>query len=85
MGSGNVNVFGDIDFFGFFSEPKSMDQSFQQPGITLATHGIFYWDRNCSRTYKFLVLQEMTNLVTHRLLVQGTIESQHQGFTIYKA
>lgn len=46
-----------------------MDHSFQQPGITLVTHGILYWDRNYSRAYKFLVLQEMKNLVTHRLLV----------------
>lgn len=46
-----------------------MEQSFQQPGITLVTHSILYWNRSYSRAYQFLVLQEMKSLVTHRLLV----------------
>lgn len=46
-----------------------MDQFFQQPGKTLVTCGILYWDRSYSRAYQFLVLQKMENLVTHRLLV----------------
>lgn len=69
MGSGNVTVFGDVDFFGFYSETLSKEQSFQQPGITLVTHGILYWGRSYSRGYQFLVLQDMKNLVSHRLLV----------------
>lgn len=62
-----------------------MDQSFQQPGITLVIHGILHWDRNYSIAYTFLVLGDEKPCNSQTSGVQGTIGAQHPGFSVYKA